>query len=157
MSKTTDWILILAALLRWVARRPMWVFETPCRSLASPVRKMDPSSTSGDAVQFEGTVQDKQDDADTLQVVWESSIDGVIDDDPADASGYLMFNTSLLSGGEHVITLTATDAAGESAVATVELLVNGGNGNTGTVETVKRRLCRWTTSSTGRSSCSPIR
>ena len=31
-----------------------------------------------------------------------------------------------------MVTLTATDAAGESAVATVELLVNGGNGNTGT-------------------------
>ena len=59
----------------------------------------------GEAIQFEGSVQDKQDDANALQVVWESSIDGVLDDDPADSSGYLMFNTSLLSGGEHVLSL----------------------------------------------------
>ena len=132
MAKTTDWLLILGAFTAAGCSTPDVGFRNtvPVVGITSPE---DGSVINlGDAVQFEGTVQDKQDDADTLQVVWESSIDGVIDDDPADASGYLMFNTSLLSGGEHVVTLTATDAAGESAVATVELLVNGGNGNTGT-------------------------
>ena len=132
MAKTTDWLLILGGFTAAGCSTPDVGFRNtvPVVGITSPE---DGSVINfGDAIQFEGTVQDKQDDADTLQVVWESSIDGVIDDDPADATGYLMFNTSLLSGGEHVVTLTATDAAGESAVATVELLVNGGDGNTGT-------------------------
>ena len=132
MAKTTDWLLIFGGFTAAGCSTPDVGFRNtvPVVGITSPE---DGSVINfGDAIQFEGTVQDKQDDSDTLQVVWESSIDGVIDDDPADASGYLMFNTSLLSGGEHVVTLTATDAAGESAVATVELLVNGGNGNTGT-------------------------
>jgi len=105
--------------------------SVPTTKILSPA---DGSLASfGEPIQFEGQVSDKQDESDALLVTWESSIDDVIDDDASDKTGYINFSSSLLSAGTHEITLTATDAEGESASTSVVIQVvgDGGGGDGG--------------------------
>jgi hypothetical protein len=71
----------------------------------------------GEAIQFQGTVQDRQQSADTLSITWTSDLDGLISEEPAEASGETKFATAILSVGTHVITLQAIDDHGESQEA----------------------------------------
>ncbi|MEC8191213.1 MAG: MopE-related protein [Myxococcota bacterium] len=79
----------------------------------------------GEPVRFEGLVVDSQDDANELTISWESSVDGPLDDDPADAAGLVFFDSSILSSGTHTVSLTATDSNGESAAMSVTVSVGG--------------------------------
>jgi hypothetical protein len=98
----------------------------PIVGISSPV---DGSAWPADAaIQFQGQVSDKQDASDSLTIIWESSIDGEIDDDAADSTGLLLFNSSLLSSGNHTISLTAIDAEGESATTSIDIVISGGGG-----------------------------
>ena len=79
----------------------------------------------GEPVRFEGLVVDSQDDPNELTISWESSVDGPLDDDPADAAGLVFFDSSILSSGTHTVSLTATDSNGESAAMSVTMSVGG--------------------------------
>ncbi len=135
MSKLAPRLLLLGGLLMGLSLSGCSSPELGFRNTVPVVGITSPEDGQvvnfGDAIQFEGTVQDKQDAANSLDVVWESSIDGEIDSDAADATGFLLFTTSTLSGGDHVITLTATDTQGESAVASVNVTVVGGGAGNG--------------------------
>ncbi len=76
-------------------------------------------------VPFEAMVDDDVTPPDALDIVWESDIDGVIDETPADSSGFVSWDTGSLSVGDHLITVTVTDSDGFSAVETVELRIDG--------------------------------
>jgi hypothetical protein len=77
------------------------------------------------AVTFLGEVGDDADRADTLGIIWESSLDGVINWDPASSVGMLGFSTSSLSVGEHTVTLSATDSATQVGSDSVTFTVVG--------------------------------
>ncbi len=76
------------------------------------------SPEDGDAVapggtaSFVGTVSDPDQDADSLAIAWESSLDLLIGSDGPTADGDVALSLDTLSQGVHVITLTATDDAG---------------------------------------------
>ena len=74
-------------------------------------------------IEFKGRVSDGQQDSDALIVIWESSQDGLFYDDSPDRSGDISFSKNLDSVGVHAITLTATDAEGESASTKIEIEV----------------------------------
>ncbi|MDP6933639.1 MAG: hypothetical protein QGG40_12025, partial [Myxococcota bacterium] len=78
-------------------------------------------------VQFEGEVGDAEDDADDLEIIWTSDVDGELDiDTNPDYSGDLE-GSSLLSQGLHVISLAAVDTSGKSAATSVTIEVGPPN------------------------------
>ncbi len=79
----------------------------------------------GEVVTFLATVSDDRDAPDTLSLAWESDVDGLLDVSAADAAGAAGFDTSDLSVGEHVVTLTAVDGDGLVGEASITLSVNG--------------------------------
>ena len=79
----------------------------------------------GENVHFEALVADSQDDSTELSILWESSIDGLLDDEPADAAGLVLFDTSILSSGLHTVSLQVTDVNEESATTSVSIQVGG--------------------------------
>ena len=85
----------------------------------------------GEPVHFEGLVTDSQDESNDLEVIWESSIDGPMDDDAADSAGLASFDSSSLSSGIHTIALNVTDSEGETAVNRVEITVGNSVGAAG--------------------------
>ena len=80
--------------------------------------------SEGELVRFEASVADDLDDPMDLTVVWESNWDGVLDTFGADSSGTATFSTSLLSIGEHTVSLTVTDTDGFSTTELVDVIVN---------------------------------
>lgn len=79
-----------------------------------------------DAVPLLGQVGDAEDPAPTLDILWESSIDGTVDTSPASATGELSGQASGLTPGMHTFTLTVTDSAGQTCTnADLELTING--------------------------------
>ena len=85
----------------------------------------------GDIVEFYGIARDDQDLAGEITIRWESSFDGVIDTTAPDANGDLRVTTNTLQPGEHIITLTAQDTAGESGESSIALQVGEGENSAG--------------------------
>ena len=79
----------------------------------------------GEPIHFEALVGDSQDDSTDLGILWESSIDGPLDDDPADSGGLVLFDSSILTSGLHTISLQVTDYNEESATTSVTIQVGG--------------------------------
>ncbi|MFV7783104.1 S8 family serine peptidase [Shewanella marisflavi] len=75
---------------------------------------------SGETVSFSASANDTEDGDLTSNIVWTSSIDGVIGNGAT-------FTKSNLSVGDHVITATSTDSAGQASTETVELSVANAN------------------------------
>jgi len=65
-----------------------------------------------DNVTFRASIGDLEDDAPSLGVEWRSSVDGVLNTDPANAVGIAQFSTSNLSVGIHTVSLLVTDSDG---------------------------------------------
>ncbi len=78
---------------------------------------------TGTPILFAGQVADADQAPDQIAILWQSSIDGYFASGFADASGGTQADTSLLSPGEHVITLIARDGEGAEASDSVEVLV----------------------------------
>ena len=74
-------------------------------------------------VEFTGKVTDSQESSENLSILWNSSLDGLLNDLPSDASGNLYFATNSLTPGVHSITLTATDSTGLSKNSSITLSV----------------------------------
>ena len=79
----------------------------------------------GDTVTFVATVDDLDDPAELLTLVWESDLDGVLSTDPASADGTTTLELETLSVGSHIVTLTATDLDTLTGSADVLVDVNG--------------------------------
>jgi hypothetical protein len=79
----------------------------------------------GEPIHFEALIADSQDDTTELGILWESSIDGPMDDDAADSAGLVLFDSSILSAGLHTISLQVTDLNEESATSSVTIQVGG--------------------------------
>ncbi|MED5370358.1 MAG: Ig-like domain-containing protein [Myxococcota bacterium] len=101
------------------------VYNTPPSvSITSPEEGM--AVPPGDSVELAGIARDDQQDPQTLEVTWASSVDGELGTAVPDASGVVLLPVTGLSPGPHVITLEAIDASGEAGRATVEIEVGNG-------------------------------
>ncbi len=81
--------------------------------------------TDADAIDFLGQLADGNGLADIASFEWSSDLAGTLatqDDAPVDGSGLTRFATSL-PVGTHAITLSATDFEGESAQASISVVV----------------------------------
>ncbi|MGC6508152.1 MAG: fibrinogen-like YCDxxxxGGGW domain-containing protein [Myxococcota bacterium] len=76
-------------------------------------------------ITFEGQAADIDQDADSLEVRWESSLDGVINSDPPDLDGALAFDAEV-SSGIHEIVLTVTDSSGAVCTDSIDLIYSNG-------------------------------
>ncbi len=73
-----------------------------------------------------GQVADAEDAAETLDILWESSIDGTVDTTPASSTGELVGAATGLTPGLHTFTLTVMDSAGQTCTnSELELTING--------------------------------
>ena len=80
----------------------------------------------GDLVELEALVDDGQDPSTSLDLTWNSDLDGVLaDDTTASAEGQVFYATANLSPGVHAITLTAVDTEAEAGEDTVTVIVEG--------------------------------
>ena len=78
----------------------------------------------GDSVRFEATVSDNEDAPQDITLVWESDLDGVLENPVPNSNGEIEFNKANLSAGLHSITATATDSTGLVDSELFELRVN---------------------------------
>ncbi|MCO4770708.1 MAG: hypothetical protein KDA24_11820 [Deltaproteobacteria bacterium] len=78
----------------------------------------------GSYVSVNSQVSDVQDVPTDLEIVWDSSLDGLIGPDTADSTGFQSGATPNLSAGQHVLTVTATDTGGLSGSDSVVLTVS---------------------------------
>ena len=85
---------------------------------------------AGEEIEFEAIVADVEDAADSLDIVWESDVDGVLSTGAADADGTVGFSTDGLSVGEHIITITVTDTDGNVTIDTVVVVITENAGPT---------------------------
>jgi hypothetical protein len=107
-------LLGLLPVLSCGGEKGVTVFHAPpAVSITQPSE--DSSFTEDQTVSFSGLVDDDVDGAANLALTWSSNLDGLLDDAPADSSGYTAFATADLSAGTHVITLQATNSNAESA------------------------------------------
>jgi len=93
------------------------------------VRIEEPSDAGitglGEALSFVGVVSDIKDNPPDMTLVWNSSIDGVFNEAPPLGDGRAQFVEFEMSGGQHVITLTATDTDGNTASDIITHTING--------------------------------
>ena len=69
----------------------------------------------GDEITFVASVFDDNQTSDTLQIVWNSDKDLILDETPAAIDGEVILTTSSLSAATHIITITAIDDEQASA------------------------------------------
>ena len=67
----------------------------------------------GAMVDFSAVIDDSQQGAETLDISWNSDIDGELNTDPASGSGEVTFSTINLNLGSHLISLRAIDDKAE--------------------------------------------
>ena len=69
----------------------------------------------GDEITFVASVFDDNQTSDTLQIVWNSDKDLILDETPASIEGEATLTISSLSAATHIITITAIDDEQASA------------------------------------------
>ncbi len=96
--------------------------EEPTVSITSPP---DGAEYDEDTlVAFAAMVDDDRDANESLYLIWQSDIDGVLEDGTvAQPDGTVTFVTANLSPGNHAITLTVVDSEAEEASDVVELTI----------------------------------
>ena len=116
MKKTKKYILLgaLLTMMGCVSEPVKQTLEYP------PVVTFESPETGteynvGDEIIFVATVSDDNQTPDTLQIVWNSDKDLILDETPASIDGVVSLTISSLSTATHIITLTAIDDEQASA------------------------------------------
>ena len=78
----------------------------------------------GAMIHFDILVHDEEDPENVLQVSINSNIDGNLSTQNPDIDGNILFNTAVLSAGQHNISVTATDSSGLSSIANIQMYIN---------------------------------
>ena len=78
----------------------------------------------GNSIVFRGSVSDTEDQANALQVVWTSSLDGEIYSSQANSQGISQFSSAALSSGLHSISASVSDSSGLLADDLISIRVN---------------------------------
>ena len=76
-----------------------------------------------EAIEFYGVVSDSQQSEETLSITWTSDLDGLLSEQPADASGNVELVTANLTPGNHIITLNVVDDEATSGTDWVEVSI----------------------------------
>jgi len=97
------------------------VFLQPLVSIFEPTRGSQYSYV--DSLTLRGSVTDAEDASNDLDLVWRSSLDGVLSSAPAQANGTTLVERGPLSQGDHWISLMATDSDGFSGKDSVNVSV----------------------------------
>lgn len=99
---------------------------------APTVRIVQPASGAMfglfETIELNGVVTDEEDPPSSLQVVWESNVDGTLAQGGVQFDGSTRIVYNSFSEGTHLITLRATDSSGASGSATITLVI-GDPGN----------------------------
>jgi hypothetical protein len=116
MKKTKKYILLgaLLTMMGCVSEPVKQTLEYP------PVVTFDSPETGteynvGEEITFVATVSDDNQTPDTLQIVWNSDKDLILDETPAAIDGVVSLTISSLSAATHIITITAIDDEQASA------------------------------------------
>jgi len=75
----------------------------------------------GEPITFSADVADDETPLQEIKILWESNLDGVLNDSPPNLNGNTSFSTSSLSRGVHQITLTAENLEEYSASKTIQV------------------------------------
>ena len=78
-------------------------------------------------ITFEGKIADAEDDVEDLTYEWSSSLDGVLALNSTIESDGTILGSTLLSEGQHFITLRVEDSTQKSATASTTIIVGGPN------------------------------
>lgn len=96
----------------------------PTASILSPID--GDNFYANDLVEFNLQISDSEEDPDTLSVVIESTVDGILFEDSPDSNG--QFNEQrYLSAGQHVLDLTITDSGDANVSRSLSILVKPDN------------------------------
>ncbi len=82
----------------------------------------------GDEITFYATVSDDSDTASMIELLWQSDMDGDLNDDPA-GDNDISFSIDSLTPGRHVISLEAMDTEGELSSTTVMITIEADGTN----------------------------
>ena len=91
----------------------------PNRSPECSLDTLEGTSIVGNSVLFSGTATDLDIASNLLEVTWKSDIDGILDISSPNSSGEVLFSTSQLTIGQHIITMEVRDEVGELCSDTV--------------------------------------
>jgi len=99
------------------------VYNTsPTATIIEPVEAAQ--FESDEVIDFIGLVQDGETVPEELLVSWATDIEGVLTDEVvADVDGRVTYSTSVLSPGEHIVSLRVIDARGKSGTTNVSVFV----------------------------------
>ena len=78
----------------------------------------------GDAISFQGTATDQEDQPNELAVVWTSSLDGVLETGTVNSQNISEFTLDSLTTGLHSLSFTVTDSVGLTDEDSVSFRVN---------------------------------
>ena len=97
--------------------------EAPVPEIQSP--HVDQVYQHGDPVPLVGRLTDDRDLPASLAVTWHSNLDGQLATATPNESGFVDFEATGLTAGNHLVTLSAIDTEGKVGQATVAFVVNG--------------------------------
>ena len=78
----------------------------------------------GDSISLQVEVYDPDQEPQTLDVVWSSSLDGILGGSSADGSGVASFETNTLSAGQQIVQVTVTDQEGLESTDELSFRIN---------------------------------
>ena len=101
--------------------------DPPTAEILSPEEGSDAVYYTGELIALSGLAGDVEDAPADLLAEWSSSIDGILGGDVSVDSSGTIASYATLSEGDHVLSLTVTDSAAQTATDTVVIAVGGEN------------------------------
>ncbi len=90
------------------------VDDPPTATIVAPLADTETDYLAGDLIELSGEASDEEDAAAALTAQWQSSLDGLIGGETTIEDDGSINSFSALTVGEHVLTLTVTDTAGQT-------------------------------------------